>query len=190
MSKKDKDFFEQILDDVRPLKKTKTILKKYQIDLKNYDKILLKKDTKKKQTNIKTKIKLQEKNIIDNDPAFAKKIKKRKILINKKVDLHGFSLSEAEKEFDNTIQSCYSENIRCILFVTGKGLKNTKGYENENKLYYGKIKIATPPLNNAGLRLVTLQGEHKDLIDTFNRGLTKLRQNGVYDKLLKKWELY
>lgn len=141
MSKKEKDFFEQILDDVKPLKKTKTILNKNQTDLKYYDKIPLKKDTKVKQTNIKTKIKLQEKNIINNDPVFAKKIKKRKILINKKVDLHGFSLSEAEKEFDNTIQSCYSENTRCILFVTGKGLKNTEGNESENKLYYGKIKL-------------------------------------------------
>ena len=56
-------------------------------------------------------------------------------------------------------------------------------------LYSGKIKIASPPLNDSGLRLLTLHGENKELITLFNRGLCKLQDNGTYDKLLKKWEL-
>lgn len=56
-------------------------------------------------------------------------------------------------------------------------------------LYYEKVKIATPPLNDAGLRLITMEGENKELVDVFNRGLDKLRENGTYEKLLKKWEL-
>jgi len=56
-------------------------------------------------------------------------------------------------------------------------------------LYYGKVKIASPPLSDSGLRLVTLHGENHDLIKVFNRGLTKLRADGTLDKLLKKWEL-
>ncbi|MCB1115314.1 MAG: transporter substrate-binding domain-containing protein [Chlamydiia bacterium] len=56
-------------------------------------------------------------------------------------------------------------------------------------LYFGQLSIATPPLNDEGLRLVTPVGEEKELVEVFNRGLEKLRSNGTYDKLLKKWEL-
>ncbi len=57
-------------------------------------------------------------------------------------------------------------------------------------LYYGQVKIATPPLNDAGLRLLTINGDNKELIEVFNHGLEKLRDIGTYEKLLKKWELY
>ncbi|MDN3508635.1 MAG: transporter substrate-binding domain-containing protein [Candidatus Neptunochlamydia sp.] len=56
-------------------------------------------------------------------------------------------------------------------------------------LYREKVRIATPPLNDLGLRLVTLNGEEKELVEAFNRGLDKLRDNGTYEKLLEKWEL-
>lgn len=56
-------------------------------------------------------------------------------------------------------------------------------------LYSGKVKIATPPLDDAGLRLITLQNDNKEIVDIFNHGLEKLRSNGKLDKLLKKWEL-
>lgn len=56
-------------------------------------------------------------------------------------------------------------------------------------LYFGQVTIATPPLNDVGLRLITLAGEDKELVEIFNRGLEKLRDNGTYEKLLKKWEL-
>lgn len=56
-------------------------------------------------------------------------------------------------------------------------------------LYFGQLTIATPPLNDAGLRLVSLAEESKELIEVFNRGLEKLRDNGTYEKLLRKWEL-
>ena len=56
-------------------------------------------------------------------------------------------------------------------------------------LYFGKVKIATPPLNDAGIRLLTLNGDNTELVEVFNRGLDKLRSNGKLEKLLKKWEL-
>ena len=55
--------------------------------------------------------------------------------------------------------------------------------------YEGKIKIASSPLNEEGLRLVAMQGSHKELIPIFNEGLQKLRENGVYERLLKKWDI-
>lgn len=56
-------------------------------------------------------------------------------------------------------------------------------------LYHGVLKIATDPLDNSGLRLMTLHGEQDDLIEAFNRGLQQLKENGKYDEILRKWKL-
>ena len=54
-------------------------------------------------------------------------------------------------------------------------------------LYQGQLKIATAPLNNEGLRLITKHDQATDLIKGFNKGLDKLRADGTLDKLLAKW---
>lgn len=57
--------------------------------------------------------------------------------------------------------------------------------------YDEKIKIASRSLllQDAGLRLLTLHGENRELIKVFNQGLKKIYHNGTYDRLLKKWGL-
>lgn len=54
-------------------------------------------------------------------------------------------------------------------------------------LYHGQLKIATAPLNDQGLRLITLYDQAPGLIKDFNRGLKELKENGKYLELLKKW---
>jgi polar amino acid transport system substrate-binding protein len=56
-------------------------------------------------------------------------------------------------------------------------------------LYQGKLKIVTEPLNDAGLRLITLHNQAPELIEAFNDGLESLKSSKEYDKLLKKWNL-
>jgi polar amino acid transport system substrate-binding protein len=56
-------------------------------------------------------------------------------------------------------------------------------------LYQGKLKIVTDPLNNEGLRMLSLHDQSQDLILHFNRGIEKLKSSGAYDKLLVKWNL-
>ncbi len=56
-------------------------------------------------------------------------------------------------------------------------------------LYLGKLKIVTKPLNQAGLRIVTLRDSDPQVVNHFNAGLEKLRKNGVYKRLLEKWDL-
>ena len=58
-----------------------------------------------------------------------------------------------------------------------------------NDLYSGQCKIVTPPLNQAGLKLVCLAKEQSDLIKLFNDGIKELKKNGTYEELLKKWKL-
>lgn len=55
-------------------------------------------------------------------------------------------------------------------------------------LYAGKLKIASDPLTNAGLHLVTLKERH-DLVANFNKNLNSLIKQKKLDPLLKKWQL-
>jgi len=56
-------------------------------------------------------------------------------------------------------------------------------------LYNKVLKISSPPLNNEGLRLITITNQNKELIEVFNRGLDECKKRGIYQNLLLKWEL-
>ena len=74
-----------------------------------------------------------------------KDLKRGKIRIDRRVDLHGYNLADAHEKFKTEIIKTYNKNKRCILFITGKGVNN-KNNQNHYlkdlgpKLYYGKIK--------------------------------------------------
>lgn len=56
-------------------------------------------------------------------------------------------------------------------------------------LYRKVLKIASPPLNNEGLRLIQVKGKDAELIRHFNKGLSTCKRKGIYQNLLKKWQL-
>lgn len=56
-------------------------------------------------------------------------------------------------------------------------------------LFQGKLKVATPPLTQEGVRILTLKNHKPELIQIFNRGLARLKANGTYTALVKKWRL-
>lgn len=56
-----------------------------------------------------------------------------------------------------------------------------------DNLYANELKIATPPLDNKGLRLITLKGKHSSLIQHFNMGLKKLENMSSYHALRLKF---
>ncbi|MES2121883.1 MAG: ABC transporter substrate-binding protein [Chlamydiota bacterium] len=55
--------------------------------------------------------------------------------------------------------------------------------------YQGQLMVATPPLSDEGLRLVTKHNDAPQMIKAFNEGLSKLKKSGEYDKILSKWGL-
>jgi len=56
--------------------------------------------------------------------------------------------------------------------------------------YPHRLKVATDPLNNEGIHLVSLNDEiGKELITAFNQGLEKIKKNGTYQDLLESWNL-
>ncbi len=56
-------------------------------------------------------------------------------------------------------------------------------------LYPGVLKIATAPLNNKALRLITIKGENEKLMMHFNKGLHKLYSKNRYQALLEKFSV-
>ena len=47
----------------------------------------------------------------------------------KKIDLHGYTIEEANKAVDVFIKKCFDENVTKIIVITGKGLRS-KNSEN------------------------------------------------------------
>jgi DNA-nicking Smr family endonuclease len=59
---------------------------------------------------------------------FVKKKKKRHDKI-KKIDLHGYTIEEANKAVEQFIEKCFDESVTKIIIITGKGLRS-KSVEN------------------------------------------------------------
>ena len=64
--------------------------------------------------------------IPNKDLISSKKIRYEKI---KKIDLHGYSLQEANKSVESFIQKCFDNSVTKIIVITGKGLRS-KNKEN------------------------------------------------------------
>ena len=81
------------------------------------------------------------------------KHQKNKKLKVRSIDLHGYTLDEANKTIENFINKAFSENINKLIIVTGKGLHS----ENEKDPYvskdFGILKYSVPEFitNNGNL---------------------------------------
>ena len=64
-------------------------------------------------------------------------------------------------------------------------------YIYTKSLFVGKLKVASGPLTHDGFRIAALKNAAgKEVIDEFNDGLKKVRENGTYEKLINKWTLF
>jgi polar amino acid transport system substrate-binding protein len=74
--------------------------------------------------------------------------------------------------------------------IDGLILEAILAYTYTEGFYAGRLKVVTPPLTDEGLRLITKRDPQSELLITsFNEGLEELRNNGIYDELIKKWDL-
>ena len=81
------------------------------------------------------------------------KFQKKTSLKTKSIDLHGYTLDEANKSIENFITKSYEDGINKLIIVTGKGLHS----QNEKDPYVSKnlsiLKYSVPEfiLNNQNL---------------------------------------
>ena len=87
------------------------------------------------------------------------KHQKNKNLKERSIDLHGYSLDEANKTIEDFINKAFSENVNKLVVVTGKGLHS----ENEKDPYVSKdlsiLKYSVPEfiINNSNLMSMIIE---------------------------------
>ena len=113
ISDKDKQDWENFLNN-----KKKNLNKNFENkkNIKNQDK-----DKQDWESFLNNKEKIPNKDFIHK-----KNIRHEKI---KKIDLHGYTIEEANKAIGQFIQKCFDENFTKIIVITGKGLRS-KNVEN------------------------------------------------------------
>ena len=110
---KDKEDWENFLNNKKKNLNKNPVKKK---DIKNPDK-----DKQDWENFLNNKEKIPNKDFIHK-----KNIRYEKI---KKIDLHGYTIEEANKAIEHFIQKCFDENVTKIIVITGKGLRS-KNVEN------------------------------------------------------------
>ena len=110
---KDKEDWENFLNNKKKNLNKNPVKKK---DIKNPDK-----DKQDWENFLNNKEKIPNKDFIHK-----KNIRYEKI---KKIDLHGYTIEEANKIIEQFIQKCFDENVTKIIVITGKGLRS-KNVEN------------------------------------------------------------
>ena len=101
--------------------------------LNNKKKNLNKNPVKKKNTTNPEKDKQDWENFLNNKEKIPNKdfIHKKNVRYEKikKIDLHGYTIEEANKAIEQFIQKCFDEDVTKIIVITGKGLRS-KNVEN------------------------------------------------------------
>ena len=104
---------------------------------------------------------------------------KNSILKEKSIDLHGYSLDDANKAIYNFIMSCYEKNVIKIKVITGKGSRS----KNEENPYQSKnlsiLKYSVPNYINSNQELLKI-------IKSFNQSEIDDISKGSFDIILKK----
>ena len=112
-----------------------------------------KKDKKDWQNFISSKKKLQNKDLQHQRNIYLK---------IKSIDLHGYSLEQANKTIESFINKAYEQKINKLIVVTGKGLHS----ENEKDPYVSKdlsiLKYSVPEFISNNKSLMEIIYEIKD----------------------------
>ncbi len=86
---------------------------------------LSEKDKKDWQNFLDSDVKLQSKDIDQSND---------QIISERSIDLHGYTLEEANKVISKFIENCYLSNVKRINIITGKGMRS----KNFNDPYQSK----------------------------------------------------
>ena len=90
------------------------------------------------------------------------KLSKKRNLTTKHIDLHGFTLEEANKTIEKFIYSAFTEKINKLIVVTGKGLHS----QNEKDPFVSKdlsiLKYSVPEFIDNNLNLMNMIDEIRD----------------------------
>ena len=91
-----------------------------------------------------------------------KKFQNKKIFKTRLIDLHGYTLEEANKAIENFINKAFLENVNKLIVVTGKGIHS----DNEKDPYVSKdlsiLKYSVPEFISNNTNLMRMINEITD----------------------------
>ena len=115
--------------------------------------------------NISDKDKKDWENFLSNDEKLTDKdlkIKNKKPLKIKSIDLHGYTLEHANVTVENFIIRSYKEQIGKLIIVTGKGIHS----QNEKDPYVSKdlsiLKYSVPEFISKNINLMNIINDIQD----------------------------
>ena len=97
------------------------------------------KDKKDWQNFLKSKEKLENKDRIIN---------KKKFKSSRSIDLHGYTIAEANTKIKDCINKCYKDGIYKLVVVTGKGLHSTNEQNPYVSMDLSILKHSVPDFIN------------------------------------------
>ena len=138
---KDLELWEKEILNCKKINSNKNIYNKkdIKIEVKNsYDNI---KENSYLYKNINENFKLTINNSLGIDSNTDKKLRTGKYKIDKVIDFHGLTINESFDLFISSINQAYENNLRCILYITGKGNNSLDKYNTIKENFKKWIKL-------------------------------------------------
>ena len=130
------------------------------------NKKLSKKDLKVWKDFIEGKEKLYNKDNINKDSQYKKK--------DSTIDLHGFSLDQANSKIEKFIISCFEKKIEKLNIITGKGLRSKVEQNPYQSKDLGILKYSVPEFIKSNSELMRIVKKIEDNTDNKNSGFFTL----------------
>ena len=130
------------------------------------NKKLSKKDLKIWKDFIEGKEKLFNKDSINKDLKYRKK--------ESTIDLHGFSLDEANSKIEKFITTCFEKKIEKLNIITGKGLRSKVEQNPYQSKDLGILKHSVPEFIKSNSELMRMIKKIEDNTDNKNSGFFTL----------------
>ena len=152
ISDKDKEDWENFLKNKKKTSDNDDVKKKDSNNKKTIE--ISNKDKQDWENFLKNKDKIPNKDFVNK-----KNIRHEKI---KKIDLHGYTIEEANKTIEQFIRRCFDESVTKMIVITGKGLRS-KNVENP---YFSKdlsiLKYSVPEFIESNMNLTKMIIETTD----------------------------
>ena len=121
-------------------------------------------------SNISDKDKKDWKNFLEKKEKLPNKDvekKNNKLNITKSIDLHGFTLEEANKEVESFLNDCFDQKVSKVKIVTGKGLHSQNDKDPYISKKFGILKNSVPEFikNNPNLTKIIKSITDAEIVD-------------------------
>ena len=121
-------------------------------------------------SNISDKDKKDWKNFLEKEEKLPNKDleeKDNKLNITKSIDLHGFTLEEANKRVENFLIDCFDQKVFKVIIVTGKGLHSQNDKDPYISKKFGILKNSVPEFikNNPSLIKIIKSITDAEIVD-------------------------